>query len=240
MKLFHSIFLSVILCSPAAYAEDSSSAIEARRAASIGKVMKDFTSADGRVFKDVRITRIDDGGVSIRHSNGTARLRYGDLSPAQRERYGLDREDAIERYRLEAKVKNEYETAVAEKQKERSAKAAATYEAELQAEAKFAEARRAAILARENQILSNPIPENPTVNLATAFVPQSSVRFRNFSRFGHSGFGFSRFGNSRFGFSRFGRSNFGRSPTFSRSFSNRGFQRKASFSRSPRFNFKIR
>ncbi|MDP4625597.1 MAG: hypothetical protein NWT08_10730 [Akkermansiaceae bacterium] len=181
MKFLRFLFLGIIFGSPQLLAENS----EERRAAAIGAEMENFTGADGRIYKDVRITRIDDGGISIRHSTGTARLRYGDLTPSQRLQYGLDHEDALETYRREVILREKYEEAVAEKEMQRASAAAERYREKLEAEAKLAAAMKTALSKRERQELSTPIPNNPPVQFSNAVFPTRSVTYRGYSGYGY-------------------------------------------------------
>ncbi|MGJ8642527.1 MAG: hypothetical protein ACSHX9_03890 [Luteolibacter sp.] len=174
MKLPKILLLSLIFGGQLLHAQNT----EERRAAAIGQEMENFTGADGRIYKDVRITRINDGGISIRHSTGTARLRYGDLTPSQRMQYGIDPVDALETYRREANLRDKYEEAVAKKEMQRAAVANEKYKAKLEAE-------KAARLIREQQELSTPIPNNPPVKLSQAMLPQKSVKYRRYSNYGY-------------------------------------------------------
>jgi len=63
-----------------------------RRVAAMAELNGDFHLPDGRVLQDARITKIDDGGVSISHETGAARLRIDDLDESQRAYFGLDAE----------------------------------------------------------------------------------------------------------------------------------------------------
>lgn len=61
-----------------------------RRAQALGKTFDTFETSDGRVYKNVIITEIGDGGVSFRHKVGTTRLRFDDLDQIRQEFFGLD------------------------------------------------------------------------------------------------------------------------------------------------------
>ncbi|HSP44202.1 MAG TPA: hypothetical protein VLO11_15105 [Luteolibacter sp.] len=65
------------------------SLVRSRRTA-IGTEFARITSRNGRVFEDVKITGVDDGGVRIRHRSGAATLRYADLTDGQRVTFGMD------------------------------------------------------------------------------------------------------------------------------------------------------
>lgn len=64
--------------------------IRNQRNRSIGRTFKSFESASGRKFQEVSVAAIDDAGVTIRHRDGSARLRYADLNPEQQVLFGLD------------------------------------------------------------------------------------------------------------------------------------------------------
>lgn len=63
--------------------------IQRQRTKSRGATFAKFTTKDGRVLENASVTMIDDGGVSIRHDHGAAKLRFNDLTPAQQEQFGL-------------------------------------------------------------------------------------------------------------------------------------------------------
>lgn len=171
MKLQKFLSIGFIFSCQLLVAETQANSIEQRRAAASGREMKNFNAASGKVYRDVVITRIDDGGISFRHATGTARLRYADLTPSQRERFGIDPADALATYKLEASLRDKYEKAVEKKEQQRAAEANEKYKAKLEAE-------KAARLALEQQQLSTPIPSNPPVKLSQAMIPQKSVTYR--------------------------------------------------------------
>lgn len=63
--------------------------LEQRQRAS-GKVFEEMTLASGRSFQKVFVSSIDDGGVTIRHADGSAKLRFDDLNAEQRLFFGLE------------------------------------------------------------------------------------------------------------------------------------------------------
>ena len=69
--------------------------IQARRMALTGRKFETLRLNASRIFHHVAITGIDDCGVSISHDHGAARLSYVDLSPEQREFFGLDEDASI-------------------------------------------------------------------------------------------------------------------------------------------------
>lgn len=68
--------------------------LKRRRAEVMGSVFEELTTSDGRVHKDVRITKIDDIGVSLSHAGGIARLGYKDLNESEQAFFGIDAEFA--------------------------------------------------------------------------------------------------------------------------------------------------
>lgn len=60
-----------------------------------GRKFDTFSTTDGRIFENVMITGVDDGGIALRHAHGTARLRYADLSGEQCAEFGLDEKSAL-------------------------------------------------------------------------------------------------------------------------------------------------
>ena len=64
--------------------------VRAKRLALIGTRFESLRLFATRIFHHVTVTGIDDGGVSITHDHGAARLTFADLSPEQREFFGLD------------------------------------------------------------------------------------------------------------------------------------------------------
>lgn len=183
MKVQNYLSAAILLFSQLSFAETQKSSIEERRATAMGAELDSFSGVDGKIYREVVITRIDDGGISIRHATGTARLRYADLTSSQKEQFGIDPADALATYRLEATVRNEYEQAVAEKEKKRATEANERYRARLEAE-------KAAQIALEQQQLSAPIPSDPPVKYSQALIPQKSTSYRRHFRGNYSNFGF--------------------------------------------------
>lgn len=67
-------------------------AIGEQRQRAMDKTFDEMTLASGRSFRKVSVSSIDDAGVTIRHADGSAKLRYEDLSAVQRVFFGLDEE----------------------------------------------------------------------------------------------------------------------------------------------------
>jgi len=97
--------------------------VETRRAEALGKPMETFRTMEGRIYRDVLITKIDGGGVSFKHADGAARLRFYELSPGQRKYFGLDEENALEVYRKEEERRAAYEKLVEIRTEERRVRA---------------------------------------------------------------------------------------------------------------------
>lgn len=70
-------------------------ALEQKRSRAQGIKFETFPAKDGRTFKNVTITLVDDSGVAFRHDHGAARLRYAELSDDQRSFFGLEEEAAL-------------------------------------------------------------------------------------------------------------------------------------------------
>ncbi len=80
-----------------------------RMEAANGKTFDTFTAHNGRTYHEVSISSVDDAGVTIRHADGLARLRYGDLNDDQREMFGLDAGRALAALTKERADAAEYE-----------------------------------------------------------------------------------------------------------------------------------
>lgn len=58
------------------------------KARAVGKEWAELATA-GRTYQDVKVVAVTDAGVTIRHRDGSARLRYHDLTDRQRQDFGL-------------------------------------------------------------------------------------------------------------------------------------------------------
>jgi hypothetical protein len=90
------------------------SQIEAARNAMTGKEFPSLLTESGRSYEQVKIMAITDSGIQIRHSTGTARLGYHDLSASQHERFGLDEGLAIAAAATESRQLAAYDQQFAE------------------------------------------------------------------------------------------------------------------------------
>ncbi len=70
-------------------------AAKQQRAHAQGMKFASLESRNGRVFEQVLVTSVDDAGVSIRHQDGSTRLRYGDLTDEQRLFFVMDEASAL-------------------------------------------------------------------------------------------------------------------------------------------------
>lgn len=77
------------------WAEFRESTIRGQRQVAMGQTFENLTSATGRTFVAVTVAAIDDAGVTIRHADGSARLRFADLSASQRVFFALEADLAL-------------------------------------------------------------------------------------------------------------------------------------------------
>jgi len=74
----------------------------------IGKEWTELATA-GRTYQDVKVMSVTDAGVTIRHRDGSARLRFHDLTDNQRMEFGLDETTALAAVQEERKKAAAYE-----------------------------------------------------------------------------------------------------------------------------------
>ena len=164
-----------------------SESIEERRAEAMGKRLDQFVTMAGRVYRDVKITKISDGGISFFHEDGAARLRFGDLTPEQRRYFGIEVEDAAAVYAWERKARAAYEKEVEEREKIRSElaakEAAERAKAQRLAYEKAEKAREIAAAA----LPAETIPTHPTIKRVDSGHRYSS-RYSSYSSYypGHT------------------------------------------------------
>ena len=80
-----------------------------QRKTAMGKKFNRLDVADGRNFRDVTVASIDDAGVTIRHADGSARLRYAGLDDGQRVIFGLEESSSLAARQVEARESLAYE-----------------------------------------------------------------------------------------------------------------------------------
>lgn len=168
--------------------DDRHGSLEERRAEAMGKRLDRFETMAGRVYRDVRITKISDGGISFSHEDGAARLRFGDLNPEQRRYFGINGEDAAAVYAREMRAREAYERQVEAKEEARRELAAkeAAARAELERLAmERAEKQRA---AAAEKAATRTIPLYPTIKRVDSRPRYSRQRFSYGSYYG--GFGY--------------------------------------------------
>lgn len=78
------------------------------KARAVGKEWTEFATAD-RTYQDAKVVAVTDAGVTIRHRDGSARLRYRDLTDSQRQEFGLDEAAALAAVQEERKQALAYE-----------------------------------------------------------------------------------------------------------------------------------
>lgn len=91
------------------------STIREQRLRAMRQTFAKLTLISGRTLVDVSVASIDDSGVTIRHADGSARLRFADLDVRQREFFGLDADLALAAEKQEALDAAAYESWVAQR-----------------------------------------------------------------------------------------------------------------------------
>jgi hypothetical protein len=84
-------------------------ALRQQRRHAVGRTFDTFASSDGRKFHDVSVVSVEDVGVTLRHADGSVRLRYADLDPQQRDFFGLEESVARAAEEQEAREALAYE-----------------------------------------------------------------------------------------------------------------------------------
>ncbi len=135
-----------------------------QRRRAVGRTFDTFESSDGRKFHDVSVVSVEDAGVTLRHADGSARLRYADLDPQQRDFFGLEEGVALAAEEQEAREALAYERWIdvrvaAAREKEALAIASEEHESRLVREMRFLHAPRLESpqsLARNQRPLAQP------------------------------------------------------------------------------------
>lgn len=83
--------------------------IQNQRHRTIGKSFEAIHLVSGRKFQEVTVFAIDDAGVTIRHADGSARLRFADLDSGQQVFFGLEKDLAVDAEEKEAEAAAVYE-----------------------------------------------------------------------------------------------------------------------------------
>lgn len=90
-------------------AEFRLAAVNEQRQRAIGQSFETLNLVSGRNFEKVTVSAIDDSGVTIRHSVGSARLRFNDLDAGQRLFFGLEADLAVAAAERESQNAVDYE-----------------------------------------------------------------------------------------------------------------------------------
>jgi hypothetical protein len=91
------------------WGEFRESTIRNQRHRAIGKTFEAMHLASGRKFQNVTVAAIDDAGATIRHADGSARLRFADLDSEQQVFFGLEADLALDAADKEAEATVAYE-----------------------------------------------------------------------------------------------------------------------------------
>lgn len=162
---------------------ENSTSVAERRAKVMGSKLDSFETMKGRIYQDVKVTEINDGGISFTHADGAARLRFEDLSPEQRRYFGITGEAAAEIYRKEREVRIAYEKQVEERE------AARKMAAEQEAEVRLLALEKAAKMRAERAetFASRSIPALPEIKRVDS-VNFSRRSYRSYrSSYGYTG-----------------------------------------------------
>jgi hypothetical protein len=132
-----------------------------QRENALGQRFEHFTLADGREFQEVTITHIDDGGVSLRHQHGTARLGFKDLTPEERAFFGLEEESSLAAQARETRDAIAYEQWIDQSLTARRAEEgrAVVRATELETQARIARARALEQAAARDRL--RPLAQKP-------------------------------------------------------------------------------
>jgi DNA gyrase/topoisomerase IV subunit A len=112
LKFRKSVAQEQVATLQAQFAKLREQTIADRRHAAYGQTYDTLRLASGREFEKVSVISIDDTGVAIRHSVGTARLRYSDLDQSQRVQFGIEADSAIIALEKEAQAASVYDKAI--------------------------------------------------------------------------------------------------------------------------------
>lgn len=91
------------------WSDFKSSIIREQRQLAMGKTYQTLQLSSGRKFEDVSVMAIHDAGVTIRHSDGCARLSFEDLDSGQQLFFGLEKHLAVAAVEKESLAAAAYE-----------------------------------------------------------------------------------------------------------------------------------
>jgi len=169
----------------AAWNDFRANVLDQRRAALSGKSFNEFQTADGKTYKNGMVTKIDDGGVSLRHADGTARLRFQDLNSEEHAYFGLDGELAAAAHQKESTNRVAYEKWVGKSLAIAEAKEAEESRIRQQEESKAASARTLAAASRRSSTTSasvSPLTSSFGKLGDTSTFSTGSSRYSRYSR----------------------------------------------------------
>lgn len=164
-----------------------SNVLESRRAELTGKTFATFQTADGKTYREVMVTKIDNGGVSLRHGDGTARLRFNDLDSQEQCYFGLDGELAATAIHTEHTRRIAYDQwigkglAAAEKKQAAQAKSRRDEERELASTRSLAAARQTSSISASVSPLTSSFGG---LGETSTFSTGSSRHSRRYSSYG--------------------------------------------------------
>lgn len=84
------------------------------RTKAVGEEMEELTVKSGETFKNVMIREVTDVGIQIRHTDGTKRVAFEDLSAEHQERFQFDPEEKARALAKEEEARRLAEQAVAQ------------------------------------------------------------------------------------------------------------------------------
>ena len=162
-----------------------------KRGSVYGISFAEYEPGNGRIYENVTVTAITDCGVAIRHSKGSARLRFNDLNAKDCEFFGLDEQFSQAALQLECEQRFAYEEWVDKGMAKKEAERLAAAEVRKRAENRRLEQRRLAAINKPEPVNTSPLSasfgrlgETRSSSRSTFYYTGSS-RFRNssFNRF---------------------------------------------------------
>ena len=88
------------------------SAIPRQRDRALGRTFETMVLPSGRTFMQVKVAAINDAGVTIRHAEGSARIKFSDLNSEQQVLFGLEMDLAVAAEKKELESAVDYERAI--------------------------------------------------------------------------------------------------------------------------------
>jgi cell division protein FtsB len=155
-------------------------ALEEQRRKALGKSFETLRLSSGREFENVSVASIDDSGVTIHHTYGSARLRYADLDSRQRMFFGLDEDLALAAQKKESEDAVAYERWVHDQSKIAAIAAVAKNEKQNAASARL---REISDQKRRSDALADQIYASNTRTLAQPSKSVGGVYSRSYSNY---------------------------------------------------------